>query len=102
MPFFANYLFWDAFLRYVSLRVAFLRYASLRYAFLSVGFLRDAFLCVSSLRYAFLRDTYMLLFLVFLPFTVVVFFTSFDSVYARFDLTLFTLRLLNFVIDIPL
>ena len=37
-------------------------------------------------------------FLVFLPF-----FTNFDSVYFRFDLpvTLFTFRLLNFVIDIP-
>ena len=29
------------------------------------------------------------------------FFTNFDSVYFRFDLTLFTFRLLNFVIDIP-
>ena len=38
-------------------------------------------------------------FLVFLPFSVV-FFANFDSVYFRFDLTLFTLRLLNFVIDI--
>ena len=28
-------------------------------------------------------------------------FTTFDSVYFRFDLTLFTFRLLNFVIDIP-
>ena len=28
-------------------------------------------------------------------------FTNFDSVYFRFDLTLFTFRLLNFVIDIP-
>ena len=40
-------------------------------------------------------------FLVFLPFTVVFFFTNFDSVYFRFDLTLFTFRLLNFVIDLP-
>ena len=40
-------------------------------------------------------------FLVFLPFTVGFFFTNFDSVYFRFDLTLFTFRLLNFVIDIP-
>ena len=29
------------------------------------------------------------------------FFTNFDSVYFRFDFTLFTFRLLNFVIDIP-
>ena len=29
------------------------------------------------------------------------FFTNFDSVYVRFDLSLFTFRLLNFVIDIP-
>ena len=36
-----------------------------------------------------------------LPFSVVFFFTNFDSVYFRFDLTLFTFRLLNFVIDIP-
>ena len=28
-------------------------------------------------------------------------FTNFDSVYFRFDLTLFTFRLLNFVIDTP-
>ena len=28
-------------------------------------------------------------------------FINFDSVYFRFDLTLFTFRLLNFVIDIP-
>ena len=40
-------------------------------------------------------------FLVFLPFTVLFFFTNFDSVYFRFDLTLFTFRLLDFVIDIP-
>ena len=40
-------------------------------------------------------------FLVFLPFSVVFFFANFDSVYFRFDLTLFTLRLLNFAIDIP-
>ena len=40
-------------------------------------------------------------FLVFLRFSVVFFFTNFDSVYFRFDLTLFTFRLLNFVIDIP-
>ena len=51
----------------------------------------------------FLRDTYMIVaFLVFLPFRVVFFFfTNFDSVYFRFDLTLFTFRLLDFVIDIP-
>ena len=41
-------------------------------------------------------------FLVFLPFSVVFFFTNFDSVYFRLDLTLFAFRLLNFVIDIPL
>ena len=29
------------------------------------------------------------------------FFTNFDTVYFRFDLTLYTFRLLNFVIDIP-
>ena len=40
-------------------------------------------------------------FLVFLPFSVVFFFTNFDSVYFRLDLTLFAFRLLNFVIDIP-
>ena len=40
-------------------------------------------------------------FLVFLSFRVVFFFfTNFDSVYFRFDLSLFTYRLLNFVIDI--
>ena len=50
----------------------------------------------------FLCDTYMIVaFLVFLPFSVIFFFANFDSVYFRFDLTLFTLRLLNFVIDIP-
>ena len=51
----------------------------------------------------FLRDTYMIVsFLVFLRFGVVFFFfTNFDSVYFRLDLTLFTFRLLNFVIDIP-
>ena len=44
----------------------------------------------------------MVAFLAFLPFNVVFFFfTNFDSVYFRFDLTLFTFRLLNFVIDIP-
>ena len=36
-----------------------------------------------------------------LLFSVVSLFTNFDSVYFRFDLTLFTLMLLNFVIDIP-
>ena len=42
-------------------------------------------------------------FVVFLPFSVVFFFfTNFDSVCFRLDLTLFTFRLLNFVIDIPL
>ena len=40
-------------------------------------------------------------FLVFLLFSVVILFTNFDSVYFRFDLTLSTLMLLNFVIDIP-
>ena len=49
----------------------------------------------------FLRDTYMIVaFLVFLSFSVV-FFTNFETVYFRFDLTLFTFRLLKFVIDIP-
>ena len=33
-------------------------------------------------------------FLVFLPFTMAFFLTSFDLVYFRFDLTLFTFRLL--------
>ena len=43
-------------------------------------FLRHASLC-----YTFLRDTYMIVaFLVVLPFNVV-FFTSFDSVYFKFD-----------------
>ena len=40
-------------------------------------------------------------FSVLLLFSVVSLFTNFDSVYFRFDLTLFTLMLLNFVIDIP-
>ena len=39
-------------------------------------------------------------FFVFLPFSVVSFFTNFDSLYFRFDLSLFTYRLLNFVIDV--
>ena len=63
----------------------------LRYASLRVDFKRDAFFCV----------IIIVAFLVFLPFTVVFFFTNFDSVYVRFDLSLFTFRLLNFVIDIP-
>ena len=38
----------------------------------------------------FLRDTYMIVaFLVFLPLTVVSFFTNFNSVYIRFDSALF-------------
>ena len=48
---FANYLFWDAFLR-----VAFLRYASLRDPFLRVNSLRDASLRVAFLRVGSLRD----------------------------------------------
>ena len=45
-----------------------------------------------------LYDSCLFKYFFFLPWS---FFTSFDSVYTRFDLTLFTLRLLNFVIDIP-
>ena len=56
----------------------------------------------ASLRYAFLRDTYMIVaFFSISSFYRGLFFTSFASVYTRFDLTLFTLRLLNVVIDIP-
>ena len=48
------------------------------------------------------RDTSMIVaFLVFIPFNVVLFFTNFDWVCFRFDLTLFPFRLLNFVINIP-
>ena len=43
-----------------------------------------------------LYDSCLFKYFFFLPWS---FFTSFDSVYTRFDLTLFTLRLLNFVID---
>ena len=47
------------------------------------------------------KNSMIVAFLVFLPFNVVLFFTNFDSVCFRFDLTLLTFRLLNFVIDIP-
>ena len=43
----------------------------------------------------------IVVFSVLLLFSVAFLFTNFDSVYFRFNLTLFTLRLLNFVIDIP-
>ena len=45
----------------------------------------------------------IVVFLVLLPFTMgfLFFFTNFDSVYFRFDLTPSPFRLLNFVIDVP-
>ena len=102
----------DAFLRVASLRYAFLRDASLRDTFLRYACLRDAFLRDACLRVAFLRDAFCAM-----PFSARYLydggffsisssyrglsFTNFDSVYFRFDLTLFTFRLLNFVIDIP-
>ena len=119
---FANCLFWDAFLRVAFLRYASLRVGSLRDASLRVAFLRVTsawclfvcclfacwlfawclFACCFLAWCLFLRDTYMIVaFLVFLPFTVVFFFTNFDTVYFRFHSTLFIFRLLNFVIDIP-
>ena len=51
----------------------------------------------------FLCKTYMIVvfwYFFLFPF-ISSFFTNFDTVYFRFDLTLYTFRLLNFVIDIP-
>ena len=70
-------------------------FAYLRYAFLHV-----ASLCYVSLHDAFLHDAFLCYTFCVMTMIVAFFGGFFDSVYFRFDLTLFSFRLLNFITDI--